>query len=101
MTGNIQYTNKAIEDLSGIWAYTAEHWSQKQADTYYLSIVSACERFAGGLDLYAVRKYDEVSPGLLGYRVNKHIVFFRRIDSQTIIVIRILHERMDVMLNLG
>lgn len=101
MTGSVLYTNKAIEDLSGIWAYTVAHWSQKQADAYYLSIVSICKRLAGGADIYAVKKYDEVSPGLLGYRVNKHIVFFRRIDSQTIIVVRILHERMDLMLNLG
>lgn len=101
MTGNVQYTNKAIEDLSDIWVYTEAHWSQKQADAYYLSIVSACKRLAGGSDIYAVKKYDEVSPGLLGYKVNKHIVFFRRIDSQTIIVVRILHEKMDIMLNLG
>lgn len=101
MTGIVRYTNKAVEDLSGIWAYTEEHWSQKQADTYYLFIVSACRKLATGADIYPVRKYDEVSPGLFGYRVNKHIVFFRRVDSQTITVVRILHERMDLIKNLG
>ena len=49
MTGNDQYTNKAIEDLSDIWAYTEAHWSH----------------------------------------------------SQTIIVVRTLHEKMDIMLNMG
>lgn len=49
MTGNVQYTNKAIEDLSDIWAYTEAHWSH----------------------------------------------------AQTIIVVRTLHEKMDIMLNMG
>lgn len=28
-------TNKAVEDLSSIWNYTAEEWSEVQADRYY------------------------------------------------------------------
>ncbi|MEI6021854.1 MAG: type II toxin-antitoxin system RelE/ParE family toxin, partial [Bacteroidota bacterium] len=29
------FTNKAIEDLTEIWQYTVEEWSEKQADKYY------------------------------------------------------------------
>jgi toxin ParE1/3/4 len=28
-------TNKAVEDLSEIWEYTYEVWSESQADKYY------------------------------------------------------------------
>ena len=35
------FTNKAVEDLSDIWEYTAEAWSQKQADKYYEAGVPA------------------------------------------------------------
>lgn len=28
-------TNEAVEDLTKIWDYTFEKWSEKQADTYY------------------------------------------------------------------
>ena len=28
-------TNKAVEDLSKIWDYTFEVWSENQADKYY------------------------------------------------------------------
>ena len=27
-------TNKAVEDLSDIWNYTFDHWSERQADFY-------------------------------------------------------------------
>ena len=29
------FTRKAIEDLNGIWHYTANVWSEEQADFYY------------------------------------------------------------------
>lgn len=33
-------TNKAIEDLSDIWNYTLEVWSERQADLYYEMLVT-------------------------------------------------------------
>ena len=33
-------TNKAVEDLSKIWDYTFEVWSEKQADKYYDGLIS-------------------------------------------------------------
>ncbi len=36
-------TNKAIEDLSNIWNYTYDNWSEKQADKYYELLILACE----------------------------------------------------------
>ena len=35
-------TNKAVEDLSKIWDYTFEIWSEKQADKYYGELISDC-----------------------------------------------------------
>ena len=28
-------TNRAVDDLSEIWTYTYDVWSEKQADKYY------------------------------------------------------------------
>lgn len=39
-------TNKAVEDLSAIWDYTYETWSEKQADKYYQLLMDACTRIA-------------------------------------------------------
>ncbi len=39
-------TNKAVEDLSRIWDYTYEEWSENQADKYYELIIAAFEEIA-------------------------------------------------------
>lgn len=88
-------TNKAVEDLSGIWEYTADAWSEHQADVYYNMLVSACAKIAGNPQLHGT-DYGEVSEGLLGCRANRHIIFYRTLDNGDILVIRILHQKMDI-----
>ena len=39
-------TQKAVEDLSKIWEYTFEVWSEQQADKYYNELISSCEVIA-------------------------------------------------------
>ena len=39
-------TNKAVDDLSKIWDYTYEIWSENQADKYYFEILSDCQALA-------------------------------------------------------
>lgn len=38
--------NKAVEDLSKIWDYTCEIWSENQADKYYELIIKTCQEIA-------------------------------------------------------
>ena len=60
------FTNKAIEDLTEIWQYTVEEWSEKQADKYYDLILISCNELAKNPSL---GKYHEViSKGVLGYK---------------------------------
>ena len=44
-------TNKAVADLSKIWEYTFEVWSEKQADKYYDGLISNCEEISENRDL--------------------------------------------------
>ena len=44
--------------------------------------------------------YEEIAEGLRGYRANKHIIFYRILADGDILVIRILHQRMDLKLRL-
>lgn len=87
-------TNKAVEDLSKIWNYTYEAWSENQADKYYNLIIDACRRIAESPALG--KKYREISNEISGFRVGKHIIFYRELKNDEIEVIRILHERMDL-----
>ncbi len=87
-------TNKAVEDLSDIWSYTFEEWSERQADTYYDMLISNCKRIAENPSLG--KNYDGIMGNLFGLRTNRHIIFYRQISKNEIEVTRILHERMDL-----
>ena len=46
-----ELTNKAVEDLTGIWEYTIEKWSEHQADIYYNLLIDSCQEIANNPDL--------------------------------------------------
>ena len=86
-------SKKAVSDLEEIWLYTVEKWSIEQADRYYNlmfdEINYICKNINAGKSMEHVRK---------GYRASKvksHFIFYRVLND-TIEVIRILHERMDI-----
>ncbi len=90
----IVFRQKAINDLSDIWDYTNNIWSEKQADKCYQLIKSACNK----ISLYPEtgKRYSEISSSLLGFKTGINIVFYHRISEVEIEVIRILHEQMDL-----
>lgn len=94
-----KFTRKAIEDLSAIWEYTFEAWSEKQADNYYRLLLNACSELAKNPK--SGKEYNEIHPDLYGKPVSKHLIFYRKIDYSTIEIIRILHERMDLKTKLA
>lgn len=87
-------TNKAVEDLSKIWDYTFEVWSEKQADVYYEMLISIYQEIADNPDLG--KNYEGITPNLLGINANRHIIFYGIINKNHVEIIRILHGRMDL-----
>ncbi len=87
-------TNKAVEDLSKIWDYTYEIWSENQADQYYALLIEAFEAIAKRPTIGKI--YEEISKELVGFGAGKHIVFYRKVSDKEVEIIRILHERMDL-----
>ncbi len=87
-------TTKALEDLSKIWDYTFEIWSEAQADKYYYMILDSCEELAN--EIVTGRKYPEINKDISGYKIGQHIIFYRRLKNNRIEVARILHIRMDL-----
>lgn len=87
------FTNKAVEDLSSIWDYTAEEWSEVQADKYYFKLLDICQGIA---DQKLIGKsYYDLGLEVLGFRADNHILFYRKVSSSKIEIIRILHQKMD------
>src|ERR1043165_3302083 len=75
-------TNKAVEDLSAIWNYTFEAWSEKQADKYYYMLLDFCQDLADGK--IAGKHYPEVHEEISGVKAGRHIIFYRQLKSKNI-----------------
>ncbi len=90
----LRFTKKAIIDLNSIWEYAFNKWSERQADKYYKELILCCEKLAKNPELG--KHYFGENPKIIGFHKNKHIIFYAVIGSD-IEVIRILHERMDIL----
>lgn len=89
-----RFTNKAVDDLTGIWRYSCYRWSENQADKYYSMLIESCRKIASDLD--AGKEYPAIKEGLFGYKAGKHIIFYREMEENEIEIIRILHEQMNL-----
>ena len=87
-------TNKAVDDLSGIWNYTYEVWSEKQADKYYNMLLEFCQDLADKISFG--KSYDEINKDIFGFSVSHHIIFYRPFKNDDIEIVRILHNKMDL-----
>jgi toxin ParE1/3/4 len=94
----IKFTNNAVNDLTDIWNYTIETWSESQADQYYNLILNAFKALVNQPKYSKV--FEEIYPELKGEKISKHIIFYRVMANQSIEIERILHERMDLKKNL-
>ena len=85
-------TPQAEADLEEIWLYTFKTWSLEQADRYHNDIVGVFRDLASGKK---TGRSVDIREGYFKYPAGSHIVFHRFADSGLVIV-RILHRRMDV-----
>ena len=86
---------EAIDDLNEIWNYTKTQWSENQAEKYYQTIKTSCNLIAENPTIG--KSYNEISRHLFGFKTGKHIIFYSILAGVEIEVIRILHERMDLI----
>lgn len=87
-------TRKAVTDLTQIWNYTFDKWSENQADSYYKMLIDICNDLANDPD--SGKSYHFITENIFGFRAGRHIIFYRRIDDNEIEIVRILHEQMDL-----
>lgn len=85
---------RARRDLDGIWSYTAERWSEAQAERYIRQFGEAFSGLAAGT--LAGRDASGVRAGYRKLIVGSHLVFYRTQDASSIEVVRILHQAMDI-----
>jgi toxin ParE1/3/4 len=88
----LEFTPRARRDIQEIWDYSLERFGLSKAEAYLRDIqraaVTVTEDPRRGLAC------DEVRSGYRKFSVGSHILFFRASASRVVIV-RILHARMD------
>lgn len=87
-------TNKAVEDLSEIWNYTFDFWSERQADIYYQMLLENCREIGKNPDVG--KNYEGIVNLLFGLRAGRHIILYRKVSANKVEITRILHEQMDL-----
>lgn len=87
-------TNKAVEDLSKIYEYTFEVWSEHQADKYYNELIDFCQLLADNPNIG--KNYPEIDSEIYGFLANRHIIFYRILNPVEIEVERILGAEMNL-----
>lgn len=94
MIRKYRISEKAIEDLEKIWLYTLKKWSVEQADRYHNLIMNEIAFIATNFNLS--RKIDYIRAGYRISKVKSHLIFYKKSEDNIIVIVRILHQNMDV-----
>ncbi|MGV0986390.1 MAG: type II toxin-antitoxin system RelE/ParE family toxin [Limnohabitans sp.] len=93
---------KAEHDLLDALVWTTDQFGALQADEYLETLTLALEALTDGPNIVGSKVRDDIGLGIrtlhvarLG-RKGRHLVVFRMADGQSIDVIRLLHDSMDL-----
>jgi toxin ParE1/3/4 len=98
----VRLAEKAELDLLDALVWTTDQFGALQADDYLETLTLALEALTDGPNIVGSKVRDDIGLGIrtlhvarLG-RKGRHFVIFRIADAQTIDVIRLLHDSMDL-----
>ena len=86
------FTRDADEDVTAIWLATEERWGETQADNYVDDLFRGCERVVENI---AATRALEGLASVRFFRCQRHYLFYTQ-QGDDIVIIAILHERMDL-----
>jgi toxin ParE1/3/4 len=98
----IRLSGVAEQDFSTILQWTAQTFGPRQAHTYRVTLLAALAALATGPNVPGSRPRDEILSGLRTLhcarrgRRGRHFILYRTASANTIEVVRILHEAMDL-----
>lgn len=85
-------TGKADSDIQNIAETSIAQWGLHRAEAYILTLHDALQRLADFPDIG--RNAHHIRPGYLQSESGSHTIFYRTAEDG-IIIVRILHERMN------
>jgi len=96
MTNPSEYclSSSAERDLRNVWIYTFETWGEEQADRYTQGLKNCCEKVVKNPSLGKL--VNEIGAGLRVSHCQHHHLFYLTANKR-IIIVGILHEKMDLI----
>jgi plasmid stabilization system protein ParE len=85
----------AANDLRSILRYTRETWGVAQAQAYSEKLRTGLQRLAQGQVAY--KALSDIHPALRVMRCEHHYIFGIWREKEPVIIVAILHERMDLI----
>jgi toxin ParE1/3/4 len=92
-------TDKAKDDLKKIARFTQKRWGKEQRNIYLKSLDSCFHQL--GDNPAMGRACDEIKPGYYKFPTGSHVVYYRSKTEKQIEIVRVLHESMDVELQIS
>ena len=90
---SFKLTAEAKTNLTNIARYTEQAWGKKQRNAY-LKQLDDCFHLLAKHPTQG-KERPEINPSLRSFAVSKHVVFYS-IKPNIVIIVNILHERMDL-----
>jgi len=95
---NYAIKRAALADLKDIARYTRKTWGRDQESIYIKSIFDCFERIFKR-ETFNV-DFSHIKSGFFKCKINHHLVFFQWLDDGRPEIIRVLHEEMDIPVQL-
>jgi toxin ParE1/3/4 len=98
----VRLAEQAELDLLGITLWTVENFGAQQAQAYAQTLWLAIEALHDGPEILGATVRDDLGLGVRTLHVarqgrkGRHFVVFRAVPEQTIEVLRLLHDSMDL-----
>lgn len=91
-------SQKAKADLKEIGRYTMKKWGAEQRDKYIQAMYKCFEQIAADDSLSTDCSY--ISKGYRKLYIGRHVIFFKASTDGNVDIVRVLHQSMDVKLQL-
>jgi len=98
----IRLAEQAELDVFGITVWTLENFGDQQAQKYAETLSLAIEALEGGPEIVGAIAREDMGPGIRILHVarqgrkGRHFLVFRAAPEQTMDVLRLLHDNMDL-----
>ena len=92
-------TVSAKADLMAIARYTQGRWGVKQRNAYLKEIDQVFRELASSPLMG--KACNDVRSGYRKFPHGSHVIFYKRVSEELLLIVRVLHAAMDVDSNLG